>query len=74
MCFKKGNVYFISLPGVPFEMKEIFEIEILPFLKSEFSRQTIVHKTILTYGLGESAIAERMESWETSLRKSIKLA
>jgi nicotinamide-nucleotide amidase len=74
MCFKKGNVYFISLPGVPFEMKEIFEIEILPFLKSEFSRQSIVHKTILTYGLGESAIAERIESWENSLPKSIKLA
>tara|TARA_B100001059_G_scaffold129593_1_gene129549 strand:- start:215 stop:1456 length:1242 start_codon:yes stop_codon:yes gene_type:complete len=74
MCFKKENVYFISLPGVPFEMKEIFEIEILPFLKSEFSRQIIVHKTILTYGLGESAIAERIESWENSLPKSIKLA
>ena len=74
MCFKKENVYFISLPGVPFEMKEIFEIEILPFLKSEFSRQIIVHKTILTYGLGESAIAERIESWENSLPKSIKLS
>ena len=74
MCFKKENVYFISLPGVPFEMKEIFKIEILPFLKSEFSRQIIVHKTILTYGLGESAIAERIESWENSLPKSIKLA
>ena len=74
MCFKKENVYFISLPGVPFEMKEIFEIEILPFLKSEFSRQIIVHKTILTYGLGEGAIAERIESWENSLPKSIKLA
>jgi len=74
MCFKKENVYFISLPGVPFEMKEIFEIEILPFLKSEFSRQIIVHKTILTYGLGESAIAERIESWENSLPKNIKLA
>ena len=74
MCFKKENVYFISLPGVPFEMKEIFEIEILPFLKSEFSRQIIVHKTILTSGLGESAIAERIESWENSLPKSIKLA
>ena len=74
MCFKKENVYFISLPGVPFEMKEIFEIEILPFLKSEFPRQIIVHKTILTYGLGESAIAERIESWENSLPKNIKLA
>ena len=74
MCFKKENIYFISLPGVPFEMKEIFKIEILPFLKSEFSRQIIVHKTILTYGLGESAIAERIESWENSLPKNIKLA
>ena len=74
MCFKRDDVYFISLPGVPFEMKEIFKNEIIPFLKSEFSRETIVHKTILTYGLGESAIAERIETWENSLPKSIKLA
>jgi len=74
MWFEKDDVVFISLPGVPFEMKEIIVNEVIPVLKKKFIRTNILHKTILTYGLGESVIAERIETWENNLPEDIKLA
>ncbi len=74
MWIQKGNTVFISLPGVPFEMKGIVEHEIIPKLISEFDRPYIVHKTILTYGMGESMVAARIEQWENNLPDFIKLA
>ena len=71
--FDKGTV-FISLPGVPFEMESIIENEVLPRLQEQFVLPSIFHKTILTYGLGESAIAERILDWENALPEDIKLA
>jgi nicotinamide-nucleotide amidase len=56
MWFEKEDKVFVSLPGVPFEMKAIVADEMIPRLKDRFSRPFIVHKTVLTYGLGESAI------------------
>ena len=70
---KKGTV-FVSLPGVPFEMRHLIQEQVLPKVVRKFERPHIIHKTILTYGLGESAIAERIEDWENSLPKHIKLA
>lgn len=74
MWLEKGNKTFISLPGVPYEMKALIEDEVLPKLAHKYKRPFILHKTILTYGLGESAIAERLEHIEDQLPKHIKLA
>lgn len=74
MWIKKQNTLFISLPGVPFEVKYLVENEIIPKLMTTYERPFIVHKTILTYGMGESMVAERIESWENNLPDFIKLA
>lgn len=74
MWFEKEGQVIISLPGVPFEMKALMTHEVLPALKDHFSRPFIIHKTVLTYGLGESAIAQRIEGWENALPQDIKLA
>jgi len=74
MWMKKRNTVFISLPGVPFEMKYLVENEIIPKIVAEYKRPYIIHKTILTYGQGESLVAERIENWENNLPGFIKLA
>lgn len=74
MWMKKENTVFISLPGVPYEMKYLVENEIIPKIIKEYKRPFILHKTILTYGQGESLIAERIEDWENNLPEFIKLA
>jgi nicotinamide-nucleotide amidase len=74
MLFEKDKTLFFSLPGVPHEMKMLMENSIIPELKNRFSLPFIYHKTLLTYGLGESIIAQRIEFWENELPKEIKLA
>lgn len=74
MWMKKGNTVYISLPGVPYEMKYILDNGIIPKIVNEYKRPYIIHKTILTYGQGESLIAERIEDWENNLPEYIKLA
>ena len=74
MWMKKENTVFISLPGVPYEMKWIVENEIIPKIIKEYKRPYIIHQTILTYGQGESMVAERIEDWENNLPDFIKLA
>ncbi len=74
MWIKKENTVFISLPGVPYEMKYLLENEIIPKIVREYERPYIIHKTILTYGMGESLIAEKIEKWENNLPSFIKLA
>lgn len=74
MWIKKDNTLFISLPGVPYEMKYLIENEVIPKLVKEYQRPYIIHKTILTYGQGESHVAERIEDWENQLPECIKLA
>jgi len=74
MWMKKENTVYISLPGVPYEMKYIVENEIIPKVIKEYQRPYILHKTIMTYGQGESLVAERIEDWENNLPKFIKLA
>ena len=74
MWIKKENTVFISLPGVPYEMKYLIENQVIPKLVREYQRPYIVHKTILTYGQGESLVAERIEEWENQLPECIKLA
>jgi len=74
MWIKKENTVFVSLPGVPFEMKYLVENEIIPKIVQDYKRPYILHKTILTYGRGESAVAEQIEDWENNLPEFIKLA
>lgn len=74
LWIKKEKTVFVSLPGVPFEMKYLIENEVIPKLVKEYERPYILHKTILTYGQGESLVAERIEQWEDSLPSFLKLA
>ncbi|MCB0399220.1 MAG: competence/damage-inducible protein A [Winogradskyella sp.] len=74
MWLEKNGKVFVSLPGVPYEMKALITNEVLPALRTKFKFPYIKHKTLLTYGLGESAIANRIEAWEDALPNFIKLA
>ncbi len=74
ILLEKNNKTFISLPGVPYEMKALITHEVLPKLQKKYNCPYIIHKTILTYGLGESAIASRIEAFEDSLPDEVKLA
>jgi nicotinamide-nucleotide amidase len=73
MWFEKDNVIYVSMPGVPFEMKSIMTQAVLPRLAS-LSPVTIAHKTILTQGVGESFLAAKIADWEAKLPDYIKLA
>ena len=74
MWMKKNNTVYISLPGVPYEMKSMITEVVIPKIVKEYERPFIIHRTVMTYGMGESLVAERIESWEDSLPEFIKLA
>lgn len=74
MWFERNNKVFVSMPGVPHEMKLMMTNIILPKLKNYFATPTIVHQVIRTIGLGESFLAEKIASWENALPDHIKLA
>lgn len=74
MWMEKDDTVFVSMPGVPYEMKHLLNERVLPRVIKEFNRPHIYHKTLLTYGMGESAIAKRIERFENELPKDIKLA
>ncbi len=73
MWFRYNGKIFISLPGVPFEMKALMTNHVLPLIKP-LSNKVIIHKTILTQGVGESFLADKIKNWETALPPHIKLA
>lgn len=73
MWFKKEGVIYISLPGVPHEMKGLME-QVLPLLQQEFTLPTIIHRTLVTAGKGESELAEHIADIEAGLPPHIKLA
>ncbi len=74
MWIDHNNKVFISLPGVPYEMKGLMTNEVIPKLQNKFHFPFILHKTLLIYGIGESALANRIETWEDALPDYIKLA
>lgn len=74
MWFEKDGKIYVSLPGVPHEMKGIMEDHVLPRLREHFNTPAVVHQTLLTSGMGESFIAERLVDFEAGLPPSIKLA
>ncbi|WP_159472873.1 competence/damage-inducible protein A [Dyadobacter sp. 3J3] len=74
MWFEKDGVIYVSLPGVPYEMKSLMTHAILPKLKERFIFNIITHKIIRTIGIGESFLAEKIADWEDALPSHIKLA
>ncbi|MES2629571.1 MAG: competence/damage-inducible protein A [Bacteroidota bacterium] len=75
MWFEYGDAVVVSLPGVPYEMEHLMETQVLPGLKAHFKADTIVHRTIMTHGIGESFLAEMVADWEDSLpAEGLKLA
>ncbi len=74
MLFKKNGKVFISLPGVPHEMKWIMTHVVLPLLPTLFKTTNIVHRTLLTAGIGESYLADLVKAEEAALPPFIKLA
>ncbi|MEZ5083161.1 MAG: molybdopterin-binding protein [Bacteroidales bacterium] len=74
MWFERDDKIIVSMPGVPYEMKAMMEHYIIPELQKRFTMGAIFHKTVLTTGIGESALAEKIESWESNLPDNIKLA
>lgn len=74
MWFEKEGIIYISMPGVPFEMKGMVEDFVLPALIKKFTISPIQHRTLLTAGIGESFLAEKLKQFESDLPASIKLA
>jgi len=74
MWFEKEGTIFISMPGVPYEMKYIMNEHVLPELKKRFHSQVVIHRNIMTYGTSESRLAEILTGFEKSLPAEIKLA
>ncbi len=74
MLFEKEGVIFVSMPGVPHEMKWIMTAHVIPLIQKRFSTGSIRHRTLLTAGIGESFLAEMIQDIEASLPKHIKLA
>ena len=74
MLFKKNNKSIISMPGVPFEMKEMMKVSILPLFKKEFGLPPLQFRTLLTAGIAESDLAEKIKNFEDLLPEEIKLA
>lgn len=74
MWFEKNDTIFVSMPGVPFEMKYLVEFEVLPKVRKTRKTKAIYHKTVLTQGVPESMLADKIEDWEEALPSHIKLA
>ena len=74
MWFEKNGKVFMSMPGVPHEMKKMMTERVIPKLKEKFQTPNIYHKVIRTIGIGESFLAEKIASWEKALPSHLKLA
>ena len=74
MWFEQNGRVVVSLPGVPFEMQHLIDEEVMPRLKARFELREIVHRTMITFGIAESILAERIAKWEEALPDYIRLA
>ena len=75
MWFEKEGKVLVSLPGVPYEMKHLMQSQVLPRIKQAYQLPAIYHHTIMTEGVGESFLADRIKDWEASLdQEQIKIA
>ncbi len=74
MWFKENGKVYVSMPGVPHEMKTMMQEQVLPKVQEVFDTPTIYHKLVKTIGLGESWLADKIKDWEANLPENIKLA
>jgi len=74
MWFEKDGTVFVSMPGVPYEMKYLMTEHVLPELSKRFTSQIIIHRNIMTYGTFEAKLAEMLSGFEAGLPENIKLA
>ena len=74
MWFEHNGRVVVSLPGVPFEMQHLIDEEVMPRLKAHFDLREIVHRTMITFGIAESILAERIAQWEDALPEYLHLA
>jgi nicotinamide-nucleotide amidase len=74
MWFEEGGKIYISMPGVPFEMKQMMTRYILPKLTQLQHDGQIIHRTVITQGIGESALSDKLIRWEQELPEYIRLA
>jgi nicotinamide-nucleotide amidase len=74
MWFHRSNKVFVSMPGVPHEMKRMMTTTVIPKLKTVFVTPNIVHTVVRTVGIGESFLADKIAPWEQSLPSNFKLA
>jgi nicotinamide-nucleotide amidase len=68
MLFEKEDTLFVSMPGVPYEMKHLVETHVIPRLKNKYPLRKLIQRTYLTQGIGESFLAEKISDWENRLR------
>lgn len=74
MRFERDGIHYISMPGVPYEMKSIMEQHVLPWVEETWGLEPIVHRTLLTQGVPESELASTLADWEDALPEPLKLA
>jgi nicotinamide-nucleotide amidase len=74
MKFQKEGRFYISMPGVPYEMKYLMREHVLPWINQDLMDQDILHRTLLTQGIPESVLAHRLTEWEDALPPEVKLA
>lgn len=74
MWFERDGKVVVSLAGVPFEMKALMDEQVVPLLKEKFRLRSNVHRTMITFGIAESILSERIEAWENSLPEWLHLA
>lgn len=68
MLFEKEDTIFVSMPGVPYEMKYLMETHVIPRLTAKYPLRKLIQRTYLTQGIGESFLAEKISDWENRLR------
>src|SRR5690606_5452496 len=74
MWFERSGTIFVSLPGVPSELKYLMNTHVLPELKQRFRSQANIHRNLMTYGAPEALLAEKLEGFEADLPAGVKLA
>lgn len=74
MMFERDGKIVISLPGVPFEMRHLIDDKVIPMLAERFTLKSIIHRTMITSGIPESLLAERIAAWEDALPEILHLA
>jgi nicotinamide-nucleotide amidase len=74
MLFEKDGKIFVSMPGVPHEMQGMMNSDVIPYLQQHFKTASVIHRTMVTFGIGESAIADKIVDFENNLPSNIKLA